>query len=57
MPAIKAIPADRPSMLSSRLKALVMPTIQIIDRNRLAVLEKVQSNLNPKSISIDVITI
>ena len=30
-PAMTAIPADRPSMLSRRLKALVMPTIQTTD--------------------------
>ena len=31
MPAMAAMPADSPSMLSSRLKALVMPTIQTSD--------------------------
>jgi len=56
-PAIKAIPADNPSILSNRLKAFVMPTIQIIERKRLIVLEKVQLSLNPKIISIEVITI
>jgi hypothetical protein len=56
-PAIKAIPADSPSILSNRLKAFVMPTIQIMERKRLIVLEKVQLSLKPKMIRIDVITI
>ena len=33
VPAMAAMPADSPSMLSSRLKALVMPTIQMRDRS------------------------
>ncbi|MBW1934691.1 MAG: hypothetical protein JRI84_03940 [Deltaproteobacteria bacterium] len=56
-PAIKAIPAESPSMLSSRLKAFVIPTIQRMDKKRLMVLEKVQSSLNPKKTSMEVIII
>ncbi len=41
-PAIKAVPAARPSMLSSKLNALVMPRIQRIESIKLTVWEGVQ---------------
>src|SRR4030042_5577032 len=47
-PAIKAIPADNPSMLSRRLKALGIPTIQIMEKKRLRAMEVVQFNRKPK---------
>src|SRR6056297_2661341 len=48
-PAIKAMPAERPSILSSRLKALLMPTIQKILIKILAVWESNQLTFIPRN--------
>ena len=55
--AIQAVPAERPSILSSRLKALVTPTIQTKIKAKLIIDQSNSSKNCPPATNKHVITI